>query len=358
LGIKDILGIGNRFVSYDIGSSAIKIVELESRVGTKIELSKFDIFNIPRDMINVNFNDSLIVDKNSFKELLADHTVKNKIKNQKCGIMLSDGNAIINWLNVKLNAGENLGASISEKLGALFPSDIANWEYHWQTLEEKKDNFTIISEAILRENVMEVGEVFHEISMWPHFLDVSCFNSINMFHNFLVSSENNKKNISLIYLGNDSTTVMIFNNGMLKSFRLIPFGGKDFTAAICDSLGMTFEDAENFKQNERFFLREYSDEQNKLENYNVVKNVFGEIVKGIYNSFDSYLAKFREFKIHKIILYGGTANFRNINVLLQKHLNIPVTLGSELVTVKHKGHELSSDDKNILIPVIGGLIRD
>jgi type IV pilus assembly protein PilM len=230
--------------------------------------------------------------------------------------------------------------------------------FNYQVLEEKKDNYMIISEAILNNNMVELGNIMHDMKIWPHVIDVSCFNSINLFHNFLVSSENSKKNISLVNIGNDATTVMIFNNAMLKSFRVIPYGGKDFTAAISESLSMTWEDAEEFKKNERFFLREYSEEQNKMENYNIIKSTFGEVVKGIYNSFDSYLAKFREFKIHKIVLYGGTANFRNINVLLQKHLNIPVVLGSDLVSIKYGGEEILADEKNILIPCIGGFMRD
>ncbi|MGM0607504.1 MAG: pilus assembly protein PilM [Candidatus Muiribacteriota bacterium] len=357
MSLLDKIKFRKNLVSVDIGSRAIKIVEIESRSGARFNLINYSIIPVPQDMFNINFNENFIVDKSAFKDALTLAFKNLGISNQKCVIMISDGNAVINWLNIKLNAGETLEQSITDKLNALFPSEISNWSYNWEVLEEKKENHIIISEAILNTNMEDLGEIFHSLKMWPQVLDVTCFNSINLFHGFLTSAENSKKNISLVYIGDDSTTVMIFNSGLLKSFRIIPFGGKDFTGAIAEGLGISFEESEEYKKNERFFLREYSEEQNKLENYNIIKSVFGEIVKGVYNSFDSYLAKFREFKIHKIILYGGCANFRNMNVLLQKHLNIPVVLGSELIEVKYAGEELTSDEKNILIPSLGGLVR-
>ncbi|MFA5478977.1 MAG: pilus assembly protein PilM [Candidatus Muiribacteriota bacterium] len=357
MGLLDKITQSNSMVAVDIGRNSIKIAEIKNKTGLKFDITKYSIIPIPKDMLNINFNESLLVDKIAFKDTLSLSFKQMGITNQKCIVMVSDGNTVINWLNIKLNANETLDAAIMDKLGALFPSDITNWAYNWQVLEEKKDNFIVIAEAILDSNMKDIGEIFHQLNMWPHVLDVSCFNSVNIFHGFLMSAENAKKNISLVYIGDDSTTVMIFNTGLLKSFRIIPYGGKDFSSTIAETLGLPYEEAEIYKKNERFFLREYSEEQNKLENYNIIKNIFGEIVKGIYNSFDSYLAKFREFKIHKIILYGGGANFRNINVLLQKHLNIPVTLGSELIEVKYNGQEISSDEKNILIPALGGLIR-
>ncbi len=356
MGILSNLSFGTGKVGIDIGSNTMKIVEMKN--SGDLELSKYKIVPIPKNMVNVNFNDEFIVDKEGFKEVLDNNLKSMGIKNQKAVVLLSDGTAVINWLTIKLGENEDLEVSITEKLNTLFPSDITNWVYNYQKLEEKKDNYTVISEAILNTNMIEIGEMMHEFKIWPHAMDVSCFNAVNVFHSFLISAENQKKNISLINMGHDSTTVMIFNSGVLKSFRIIPYAGKDFTFTISETLDKTVEEAENYKKAERFFLREYSEEQNRLDNYNIIKSVFGEIIKGIYNSFDSYLAKFREFKIHKIVLFGGGANFRNINVLLQKHLNIPVVLSSELYSLKYKGNEMSADQKNTLLPIVGGLLRD
>lgn len=344
----------------DIGTRYIKYAVLNSSVvkPDEIVLKKWGIIPTPQDIFSVTFTDNPILDKAQFTDTMKKMANKNSLKNQDIILLLFDSLVLVNWLNVKLQPNEEVPKVVDERLTTLLPSEINNWYIDHQVLEEKKTGSVILTEAILKENLLQFGGVLQEAGMNPVTIDVSSFNMINAFHKYLMLPDNHKKNISLINMGHESTTVMIFREGILKIMRNVPFGGKDFSKNLMEAKDCSFEEAEKIKAEQEIFLSENFENQNKVDEYNMIKPSFGEIIKGIYNSFDHYLAKFREFKIHEIIMAGGCSNLSNMNLIIQKHLNIPIKMGSDLLQISGPKGPLEPEDVNMLIPSIGGLMRN
>ncbi|HQH12516.1 MAG TPA: hypothetical protein PLS31_08830, partial [Candidatus Sumerlaeota bacterium] len=66
--------------------------------------------------------------------------------------------------------------------------------------------------------------------------------------------------------------------------------------------------------------------------------------------------KYFEEKIDEIIIYGGGANFKNIEVTLGGMLNIPVKKASSILTVKNAdGTDLDADTLNVSLSMLGAI---
>jgi len=357
--IKNLLFGSRETVAFDIGTSNIKYVEVDKKLTTESEIyiKNFKIVPTPQDCLLSSYTENPIINPGLLKERIESIAESVHAINRNAILVLYDSTVIINWLNIPVKPDENLNNLVIEKLSTFLPVAVSEWFIDFQTLEEKNENKVIISEAILKKNLFEFGEIFQKAGINLQTIDISSFNVINIFNKYLSNPENKKKNIALVNMGNNNTTVMIFKEGILKNLRNLGVGGKDFTQNIMDAKGLGLEDAEKYKKEELFFIADETEEQSKIENYNIIKPSFGKLIKGMYDSFDHYLAKFREFKIHEIILTGGPANFKNIEKLIFRHLNIPVTVGSEILNIKYNGNDMMKSDINIFSSAIGALMR-
>ncbi len=189
-------------------------------------------------------------------------------------------------------------------------------------------------------------------------MDLNFFNVANLIEHYLANSDNKGKNICLIHLGHESTSVGVFRDGLLRSLQNRPIGAYDFTKQLSKHFHVPEPDADQFKRNENFFLPEPSPEQDVQYNFTVIKNVFALLCREIFGAIESYLTKFREFTIHEVIISGGGANFENIHVLLGTNLNTKVRCVSELYQLSVAGKPVNDAERNSLATACGCFLRE
>ncbi|MDD5091038.1 MAG: pilus assembly protein PilM [Candidatus Wallbacteria bacterium] len=347
-------------VAVDIGTNSVKSIEIARPKSSSeaIDVRNFRIVSTPDNCLLSTYTENPIINPTALQDSIDSLVASTGLWNRNALVMLYDSAVVINWLSISGGEESELVGLVEEKLSTFLPTPTNEWFIDFQVLEEKKDSKTIISEAIRRDNLLEFGRILQDSGLNIVTIDSSSFNLLNVFHRYLSDKENSKKNIAVVNMGHNNTSVMIMKEGTLKSQRNLGVGGKDFTQNIMDAKGIRYEEAEKYKQDEIFFLEDPTEEQNRNENYNIIKPSFGKLIKGLYDSFDHYLAKFREFKIHEILISGGGANFRNINVLIHRHLNIPVKQGADVIHIKYQGQEMMPVDKNTYAPAIGALLRE
>jgi Tfp pilus assembly PilM family ATPase len=256
-----------------------------------------------------------------------------------------------------------------QEIGALLPpdSDSSAWCIEKRNIGDLHANSLVLLAAIQRGNVLSVGTEVQTRGPNPVCVDMGLLNAINVFHDYLISSENLEKNIGILNFGHTASSVAIFKQGKLTTVHTrtigadasMLVGGKNFTDKIKEHFKLSEDEAEEYKKNEVFFLPEFVPEQDKIANYQVIKPVFGELVRGVFTITEHYVARFREFKVDEVIITGGGANFSNIDIVLGGHLNTQVKQGADIVSiVDAENNELSADEKNILTPAIGAFCRE
>ncbi|MEZ7893449.1 MAG: pilus assembly protein PilM [Candidatus Wallbacteria bacterium] len=344
----------------DIGSKYIKAAVLKERQNDdkKILLSKFGVVEMPeKSMANI-FSDKPILKPKEVTQKLKELVSKTGIKGHDIILTIPDYMVVINWLNMPVKAKDAVEKAIPTTLGPLLPLELDKWFYSYQIVEDSKKQTIVVAEAIIKQNLFDFGAIFEAAGLNLAAIDTTFFNLINLLHPYINDPEVQKKNIAVIYLGSEATTIAFLKEGTIKSSRSIPIGGGPFTRLIMDAKRVDESSAEKIKKEEEIFLKDNPDKQNKVELYNIIKPSFGELIKGIYNSIDQYLARFREFKIHEIVLCGGTSGFKNISNAMQLHLNTKTVMLSEIVEIDSGVKlQMTADEKNSLQCAVGALLR-
>lgn len=343
--------------AVDIGSENIKFVKLKSISPDEIVVDKYSVIATPEDSVLSSFMEKPLIDASSVTVAVKNELNRLKMNCSEVFITVPDLLIVVNWLSIPVTAvQEDINSTVKLKLEPMLPQDIEKWFISQQVINDTETS-NVICEAMLADNCLAFGGVVQKAGYVPTIIDSTFFNMINVFHDYLTSEENESKNIALVLFGSECSTVSVYKNGEPKTLRNVPIGGSRLTKTLIGQLNITKEESEELKKTGEFFLADNAGEQNKVQNYNVIKPVFGELIKELYNSFDSYLAKFREFKIDEIILSGGGANFRNIEHAIQYHLNIPIKRGDTLINVKYNDMPMHPNDINSCIAAIGTLMR-
>lgn len=261
-------------------------------------------------------------------------------------------------------------AAVESEMKSWLTADADRSEWVSEVHEPGKlHNDTLMFLAMLRKrHVSEIGNIFQKLGTYPVVVDVALLNAINVFSDYLEAPENKDRNIGILNFGHYASSLALYKDGVMTAVHSrgisseghadLLMGGKAFTKRIMEHFKLPEYDAEAYKREEVFFLPEFVPEQDKITNYQVIKPVFGELVKGLFAITENYMAFFREFKVDEIIMTGGGANFSNIDVVLGGHLNIYIKKGSSIVSmVDSAGNELPEDVKNVITPAVGGCLR-
>jgi type IV pilus assembly protein PilM len=347
-------------LALDIGSRFVKTCVLAAKQPDEggIELEKYSIVPMPEGALNNTFSDRPFANPEAVKNTVREAVKQVGGKGMYVFVTIPDNLVVVNWMTMPVKSKEAVDKSIASTLSPLLPLELDRWFYDYQILEVSKKQTTVIAQAIMKTNLEDVGNVISEMGLIPAGIDSTFFNLINLYHNYLIAKDNEKKNVCIIYHGHQATTVAFFKGGILKASRIIQIGGLHFTNLIKEKNNLSDEEADKMKLEHDVFVADNPDLQNKNEIYNTIKPAFGDLIKGIYNSVDQYLARFREFKINEIILTGGGAAFRNIESALQANLNTKTVLGTEMTPIVSTDGRLTTGEALVLSCAVGSLQRE
>ncbi len=343
----------------EVGTYETRLLTFESASPGELHLKKCLSVNTPRDYVASTYIELPIMDAVPVKANIASLIKGAGLSYENILLMLPDHTAISELMVAppRYSTKETEDA-IKEDLEPIMPLPFDNWHIIHQSIGNFEDDEITYIMAILKNNLLEIGGIVQKAGLNPVAVDTNFLNSANLIEDYLISPDNKGKNICLIQLGHESTSIGIFKDGMLRAMQNRPVGGYDFTRQISRHFHVTEEDADQFKRNEIFFLPEFTPEQDVQYNYTVIKNVFAVLCREIFSAIELYLTKFREFTIHEVIISGGGANFENISVMLAANLNTPVRRICDLYQLYSNGNLVGDAEKNSLAAACGCFMRE
>ncbi len=356
----------------DLGSRHLKAVQARPLQKLKYQVSSYKLVDAQEEVLfKADVGEDLEIPP-SFARSFAELVSQASLKKQSVLLLFPDFAFTMNMVTVPAKATDQERSDlVKEDVVNLLPPDanVLEWIIRQVDLGQLHANFLVYVSAIRQANLLAVGTECQNLGPNPTVIDMGILNAINVFHEYLVAPENMERNIGILNFGHQASSMAIYKQGKLTTMHTkviatgkeqnLLVGGKAFTRKIMEHFKLSEDEAEEYKKNEVFFLPEFVPEQDKIANYQVIKPIFGELVKGLFTITEHYVARFREFKVDEVILTGGGANFSNIDVVLGGHLNTVVRQGADLVSiVDGSGNELSAAEKNVLTPAIGGFCRD
>lgn len=344
---------GSVFV-IDIGSTFMKVMAGRREDGVII-VNNYNKVVSPSFMNKISYLEDIRNDmaaiNTKFEILLENFTAESDY----LVVCLPDNFSIIKLLSLEKTPSENeLESVIRSNIESDLPQPYELWEFTADIVDRTDNGINMIVLATLRRNLESIIDMVSDGLAEPDYVSCSSFLAHEVLHPYIESRPD--ANIAIINMANTVTSVSIFKGSHLRFMQNIYIGGYNFTLDIANAMQISTTEAENFKKNELFFLPEYAPQQEKVKNYLTVKSTFMELARGIFYFFESYFTKYFEEKIDEIIVYGGGANFKNIEVTLGGMLNIPVKKASEIIKVKNEdGSDLDGDTVNAALAMLGAI---
>lgn len=299
-------------VGLDIGSSAIKLVELKEKKAGQFQLAKIGLEPLSPEAIV----DGSIMDSSLVVDTISRIVSEQGIKNQNFATSVSGHSVIIKKITLPAMSPEELAESIQWEAEQYIPFDINDVNLDYVPLNQGADNVDIILVAVKKEKISDYTSVISQAGKAPALVDVDGFALQNAYElNYEVDDH---KAVALVNIGASVSNVNILSGGESLFWRDITFGGNQYTDAIQRELNLSFEMADTLKRGQP--AGDYTVEQVIPVLNSVSEDFAGELRKTI----DFFTATSGTDGVDEVILAGGGAAVLNLESILSEKFGIPV----------------------------------
>lgn len=316
----------NQLVGLDIGSHAIKLVEIEDTKKGRI-LKNFGIIGLPQDAIVEGAIKEMEIVSSAIKTLY-----KNlKIKNKSVVTSISGYSVIVKKISIQRRGEAELDASIQDEAEQYIPFDIndVNLDYEILSppLEEGADKkpegdkgdkglMDVMLVAAKKDIVEDYVSLLHLTGLSPAILDVDAFALQNAFE---LSSESISGCYALVNVGAEELGINAIKNGVSIFTRDSSYGGYQINEAIMSKFDVSYEEAEKIKLGGTKI-----DHKDKGALEEVFTSVISGWVNEIKRALDFLATTYPDETIEKIVISGGSCRFPGFQKYLELETEIPV----------------------------------
>ena len=229
------------YVSVDIGTSTIKLMELDVR-GEKPKLLSLGIGATPANSINNN----AISKPDQIAETIRSIMAANEIKSNKAVIAIPGPCAFTKKVTVGFSNVKDLAENITFEASNYIPHNIDAVHLDYQVLRRKNEtSMEVLLVAVKNEIVDSFVSAVELAGLEPTVADVDYFAIENMFD--LNYPEEQEKMVALVNVGARYTSINIVQDGEPLFAGDVAVGGRLYTDALCETLNMKPLEAEEAK---------------------------------------------------------------------------------------------------------------
>jgi len=229
-------------VGLDIGSSAVKLVELKDVKGGGYRLVKSGLETLSPEAIV----DGAIMDASLVVDTVNRLVSTANVRNQDFGTSVSGHSVIVKKISLPAMSPEELAESIRWEAEQYVPFDINDVNLDYVVLESGAgDTMDVLLVAVKKDKIGDYTSVISQAGRNPMLVDVDAFALQNAFEaNYSIEAG---RIVALVNLGASVTNVNILSGSNTIFWRDISFGGNQYTDAIQKQLSLSFDQAESLK---------------------------------------------------------------------------------------------------------------
>jgi type IV pilus assembly protein PilM len=322
-------------VAIDIGSSAVKLVQLRETKGT-YHLVSLGIGYLPPEAIV----DNSIMDSSSVVEVIRNLVESHKVKTKNVATSISGHSVIIRKIQLPIMTEEELESSIQWEAEQYIPFEISEVNLDFQILgTDPRDpsQMNVILVAAKKDFVADYVAVFKECGLNPVVMDVDCFAVENAFEvNYGLAED---EIVALVNMGASAVNVNVLKSGVSIFTRDIQVGGNLLTEELQKRLGLSNADAEKAKLGEA--VRATAEAINE-----VMLDATENLAQEVQRSLDFFSATSADEKINKIFITGGVAKIGMVRDAIERRIKVSVEVVNPFrqVMVNQKNFDLDYVD--------------
>jgi type IV pilus assembly protein PilM len=334
------LGKSKTVVGLDIGSSAVKAVELKS-VGKGFKVIAFAIQPVPPDSIV----DGAIIDGAAVADAIRRVFENKNFKTKEVAASLSGNAVIVKKISLPVMTEAELAESIYWEAEQYIPFDIQDVNIDYQILEGaggEGGTMDVLLVAAKKEKIADYTGVISQAGRTPIIVDVDAFALQNAYEaNYGLDKE---QVVVLLNAGASAININIITGDQSVFTRDISMGGNSYTEAVQKELNLPFESAEQLKRGQPVEGVNAEDVIPVL--HAMTENVLLEIQK----TFDFFKASATSDRIDRIVLSGGASRVDGFVQALTERFNTSVETFDPFKKISFEPQKLGVDDPEGLAP--------
>ena len=319
-------------VGLDIGSSAIKLVELKDVKGGGYRLVKSGLETLSPEAIV----DGAIMDASLVVDTVNRLATALNVRNQDFGTSLSGHSVIVKKISLPSMSPEELGESIRWEAEQYVPFDINDVNLDYVVLDSGiGDTMDVLLVAVKKDKIGDYTSVIAQSGRNPLLVDVDAFALQNAWEaNYPIEPN---KVVALVNVGASVTNVNILSGANTVFWRDISFGGNQFTDAVQKQLSLSFDQAEALKKGER------TGDHSVQEILPILRSVTDDLAQELQKTFDFFLATTSTSKIDQLLLSGGSARILNFDTQLKERFGMVVEVMNPFRQIDISGGPVSEE---------------
>jgi type IV pilus assembly protein PilM len=338
------LGKSKAVVGLDIGSSAVKAIELKA-AGKGFKVVAFAIQPVPPDSIV----DGAIIDGAAVADAIRRVFENKAFKTKEVAASLSGNAVIVKKINLPVMTEAELAESIYWEAEQYIPFDIQDVNLDYQILNagvgaESAGTMDVLLVAAKKEKIADYTGVISQAGRVPVVVDVDAFALQNAYEvNYGLEPD---AVVVLLNAGASAININILTGDQSLFTRDISIGGNAYTEAVQKELNLPFDSAEQAKRGEPVDGVNAEDVTPVL--HAMTENVLLEIQK----TFDFFKATASSDRIDKIVLSGGASRVDGFAAAVQERFSTAVESFDPFKTIAFDAQKLGIVDAEALIPTV------
>jgi len=319
-------------IGVDIGSSAIKIVELKKKSGKAVLETYGAIALGPYAELDAGHVTNLPVLKivEALKEVLKQSSVSSK----SAAFSIPVQSSLIFTVELPTTIKEDeMERVVPTEARKYIPVPITEVSLDYFILPKKEPSFEEMNSAssnsgtpkVSKTDVLVVATQNDTVSKYRSIVSecglTAAFFEIEIFSSIRSNFEHELSPVLLIDLGASRSKLSIVEFGMVKAYHTIDRGGADISMSIATSLGILFSEAEKIKK--EFGLYQTGTEKNLPD---IIKIHIDYIFSETNNVLLGYEKKYNR-TISKVILTGGGALLKGLKEIAANNFKAEIEIG-------------------------------
>ncbi|HLM03406.1 MAG TPA: type IV pilus assembly protein PilM [Pyrinomonadaceae bacterium] len=325
----------------DVGSSSVKVVELEGKMSS-LNLVSLGFENLPDNTIV----DGQIMELNTVSDVIQNVCNDHQIKSAQVVTGVSGHSVIVKNIVLPPMSRDELEESIDWHAEEHIPYDLADVSLDYHVTAENSEATTVLIAACKRERIDNLKQVIQFAGKQPIVIDVDTFALQNCYEvNYQPAATDV---VTLLNIGASTMNVNIVQGNRSLFTRDITIGGSQFTDVLQRSLGLSYQQAEAVK-------RGVVDGTEGVEEKAIeplMDNVMEMVAMEIQKTFDFYRATSEDggVPVQKILISGGGSKLSGLPEELSARLELPVEVLDPFRQIKVDARKFDPDYLSEIMP--------
>jgi len=325
------LGIPKKCLGIDVGTSAIKIVEL-SKIGARQKLENYgeiSVFALYQKPFRTFEKSTLLLSTSEIARAIRSILEEAKIKEKKAVFSIPDFSSFYTTFRLPPMSPEELPRAVQFEARQHVPLPLSEVTLDWQVIEgkvsrERREELKILLVAVPNEVIWQYQQIAIQSNLKLLSLEAEVF---GFLRSCLLPDQ--KLIAILVDIGAQSTTISVAEKEVMKISHSFDLAGNDLTQTLAKSFGIDFKEAEVLKKKYGILEQEVMGGRNVREVLLPMIDLISTEIKKISQNF--YQSEGKE--VQKIILAGGSAWLPGLKDYFQNQLQKEVEIANPFLSL-------------------------